>query len=92
MAMYDGVDYEYTAEYEYDINDSHTTFRWEELLPIIVVYGITLVLGLTGNSLIVFTMYRFRRMQTATNMLLASLASADLLLIIFCIPVKVCIC
>lgn len=89
MAVHEMVDYEYSGEYEYDFNDSHSTFHWEELLPTLVVYGVTLILGLTGNSLIVFTTYRYRRMQSATNMLLASLASADLLLIIFCIPVKV---
>lgn len=90
MAVYeDGIfDYEY-AEYEYDFKYSHSTFYWEELLPTLLVYGVTLILGLIGNSLIVFTIYRYRRMQSATNMLLASLASADLLLIILCIPVKV---
>lgn len=83
-------EYDYTtAEYEYDLGDSFATFHWEELAPTVVVYGLTLVLGLTGNCLIVFTTYRYRRMQTATNLLLSGLASADLLLINFCIPVKV---
>lgn len=83
-------DYDYTTtDYDYNYNDSVTTFHWEELAPTIVVYGLTMVLGLTGNCLIVFTTYRYRRMQSATNILLTGLASADLLLIIFCIPVKV---
>lgn len=85
------TDYEDEAEYEYDIRDSHSTFHWEELIPTLIVYSFTFVLGLAGNCLIVFTTYRYRRMQSATNVLLSSLASADLLLIIFCIPVKVCI-
>lgn len=82
------ADYE-EGDYEYEVMESHTTFHWEELIPTLVVYSVTFVLGLTGNCLIVFTTYRYRRMQTATNVLLSSLASADLLLIMFCIPVKV---
>lgn len=77
------------GDYDYDIKDSHDTFPWEELVPTLIVYGLTFVLGLAGNCLIVFTTYRYRRMQSATNVLLSGLASADLLLIIFCIPVKV---
>lgn len=82
------LDYD-EGDYDYDIEDSHDTFSWEELVPTLIVYGLTFVLGLAGNCLIVFTTYRYRRMQSATNVLLSSLASADLLLIIFCIPVKV---
>ncbi|KAF5294838.1 hypothetical protein FQA39_LY00322 [Lamprigera yunnana] len=89
MSGYDMLDYEYISEYEYDFKESHSTFYWEELLPTLLVYTVTLVLGLIGNTLIVFTTCIYRRMQSATNMLLASLASADLLLILFCIPVKV---
>ncbi|XP_018322690.1 QRFP-like peptide receptor [Agrilus planipennis] len=87
--LYEVNEYEYEEDYEYNFSESHSTFYWEELLPTVLVYGVTLLLGLTGNSLIVFTTYRYRRMQSSTNVLLASLASADLLLIIFCIPVKV---
>lgn len=76
-------------EYDYDIKESHSIFQWEELIPTLIVYGITLVIGLSGNFLIIFATYRYRRMQSVTNVLLASLASSDLLLIIFCIPVKV---
>lgn len=77
-------------EYEYDFNESSGIFFWDELVPTLVVYGLTLVLGVVGNSLIVFTIVRYRRMKSATNVFLASLASADLLLIAVCIPVKVC--
>lgn len=81
---HDGDDYP-----EYDYDDSIAMFEWRELFPTLLVYGVTFLLGLTGNILIVFTTYHYRRIQTSTNVLLASLATADLLLIIFCIPVKV---
>lgn len=66
-------------------------------MAIKLIYGLQLsnnvfcfqVLGLVGNVLIVFTTARYRKMKSTTNVFLASLASADLLLILFCIPVKV---
>jgi len=76
-------------DYEYDYDESHNIFNWSELIPTLVVYGATMVIGIAGNSLIIFTIFRYRRMKTTTNVFLASLASADLLLIIICIPVKV---
>lgn len=75
-------------DYDYDMEASHNIFFWEELLPTLIVYCLTFVLGLVGNVLIVFTISRYRKMKSTTNVFLASLASADLLLIVFCIPVK----
>lgn len=77
------------GEYDYDADDSLNSFEWRELSPSLIVYGVTFILGLVGNVLIVFTTCHYKRIQTSTNVLLASLATADLLLIIFCIPVKV---
>ena len=76
-------------DYSYDYDESHNIFNWSELIPTLVVYGATMVIGIAGNSLIIFTICRYRRMKSTTNVFLASLASADLLLIIICIPVKV---
>ncbi|KAG8259912.1 hypothetical protein J6590_044382 [Homalodisca vitripennis] len=93
------------TDYEYDVDDdcffnfsdygnsaeprSWGCFYWDELLPALLVYSLTLLLGVVGNVLIVFTTCRYRRMKTPTNVFLSSLACADLLLIIICIPVKV---
>ncbi|KDR10936.1 KiSS-1 receptor [Zootermopsis nevadensis] len=76
------------ADYDYDYVESHNIFNWSELIPTLVVYGATMVIGIAGNSLIIFTICRYRRMKSTTNVFLASLASADLLLITICIPVK----
>jgi hypothetical protein len=80
---------ETVADYDYDYDESHKIFNWSELIPTLVVYGATMVIGIAGNSLIIFTICRYRRMKSTTNVFLASLASADLLLITICIPVKV---
>lgn len=92
------------SDYTYEIDDdcfynfsdpwnseprTWSCFYWGELAPALVVYSLTLALGLAGNTLIVFTTCRYRRMKSPTNVFLASLACADLVLILICIPVKV---
>ena len=59
-----------------------------ELLLTSTVYGLTFLVGMIGNSLIVYSVLHFRRMKSLSNIFLASLATADLMLIIFCVPVK----
>lgn len=81
-----------SSDYEYDYDDSLGTFYWEELAPPLVVYALTYIVGVVGNALIIFTICRYRHLKTTTNVFLASLATADLLLILICIPVKVSRC
>ncbi|XP_045119829.1 QRFP-like peptide receptor isoform X2 [Portunus trituberculatus] len=76
------------SEYDYDYETALDTFFWSQLAPPLAVYAATYVVGVAGNGLIIFTICRFRRLKTTTNVFLASLASADLLLILLCIPVK----
>lgn len=59
-----------------------------ELVITAAIYGITFCVGMIGNILIVYSVLHFRRMKSLSNVFLASLASADLVLIIFCVPVK----
>ncbi|XP_074601866.1 G-protein coupled receptor 54-like [Brevipalpus obovatus] len=74
--------------YDYDYENSVATFDYTHLIPTALIYGLTLIIGLIGNGLIIYTVSHFRRMRTLSNVFLASLASADLLLIIICVPVK----
>lgn len=76
-------------DYEYDYNASLANIPLKELVPVTIVYGLTFILGLIGNVLVIVSITRYRRMQTVTNTFLTSLASADLLLVSLCIPVKV---
>ena len=80
----DGDDY-----YIYDYNDSVITVELEEVVPVATVYGLMLLIGLVGNTLVIFSIVRYRRMRNVTNAFLLSLASADLLVVLICIPVKV---
>ena len=81
----EGDDY----QYEYDVDESFVNYDWSELVPAVVVYSIILLLGICGNALIICTITRYRRLKTVTNTFLASLASADLLLVLICVPVNV---
>ncbi len=81
---------DYDEYYEYDYEESVNTLHLEEVIPVGLVYGLTLLLGVVGNALVIFSILRYRRMQTVTNIFLTSLASADLILVILCVPIKVC--
>ena len=52
-------------------------------------FSLTLLLGVIGNFLIIVAIIGYRKMKTPTNIFLASLAFADLLLCLICLPVKV---
>ncbi|XP_061175675.1 QRFP-like peptide receptor [Saccostrea echinata] len=75
------------SDYHYNYEDSHT-LPLEELIPVTVAYGLTLVIGITGNILVIASVIRFRKLHSVTNVFLLSLASADLLLVTICVPVK----
>lgn len=76
-------------ENQYQADDSEYLFNWVELVPVLTVYSLTYLVGVTGNSLIIYTILQFRRLKSTTNVFLISLSSADLLLVLVCIPVKV---
>ena len=80
-------DYE---NYEYDYEEALVTFDWSELGPSLFVYAVTFVLGIVGNCLILVAVIRHTHVKSSpVNVFLASLASADLLLILVCLPLKV---
>ncbi|XP_076058272.1 uncharacterized protein LOC143035286 [Oratosquilla oratoria] len=76
-------------DYNYDYCDSYYIFFWEELGPLLVVYGLTFLVGVVGNLLIIVVVRRNPRLHNATNMFLTSLATADLLFLLLSVPVKV---
>ena len=75
--------------YYYDYEDSINNIPIEEIVPVAIVYGLTLILGVVGNTLVIVSITRIRRMRNITNIFLTSLASADLVLVLICVPIKV---
>lgn len=78
----------YDCIYE-DEDNTTPSMPLDEVIPVSFIYSVTLLLGLVGNGLVIFSISYYGRMRTVTNVFLLSLATADLLLILFCVPVKV---
>ncbi|CAG5127339.1 unnamed protein product [Candidula unifasciata] len=66
--------------------ESKETF--ERLVGIIipVIFGAIFLLGLFGNFLVIMVIVTDKRMRNTTNILILSLAIADLMFIVFCVP------
>ncbi|VDM26932.1 unnamed protein product [Toxocara canis] len=52
-----------------------------------LIYSVIFVLGVIGNAFIVFLTLRHRKLQTVQNMFILNLASADLVVCIFSLPI-----
>lgn len=52
----------------------------------IVAYVLVIFVGLVGNLLVIQVIFRVPRMRTVTNLFIANLCVADLLVITFCMP------
>lgn len=51
-----------------------------------IVYGIIILVSLTGNSLVLAVVYKKRRMRTTTNFFIANMAASDMLIAVFAMP------
>lgn len=53
---------------------------------LILAYSTIILLGVSGNSLVIYVVYQFRNLHTVTNFFIANLAVADLLVNALCLP------
>ncbi|XP_014651469.1 PREDICTED: kiSS-1 receptor [Ceratotherium simum simum] len=49
-------------------------------------FAVLMLLGLTGNSLVIFVVCRHKRMRTVTNFYIANLAATDVTFLLCCVP------
>ncbi|XP_046563120.1 allatostatin-A receptor-like [Haliotis rubra] len=63
-------------------------YEFERLVSIIVptIFGVVFILGLIGNLMVILVVVSDKKMRNTTNILILSLAFADLFFIIFCVP------
>lgn len=67
-----------------DVIEAHVFPKpWEWVL--VALYSITFVVGLTGNSLVCFAVWRNKTMRTVTNIFIVNLAVGDLTVILLCL-------
>ena len=65
------------------------TTPWTEdraFIPTTLVYGLAFSLGVAGNSLVVFALLGDRKARNVTSSFLVSLAVADLVFLLVCVP------
>ncbi|CAH1243984.1 CHRM2 [Branchiostoma lanceolatum] len=60
----------------------------EIAIPTLITYSMTFLFGVTGNAMIIIAVSRYCCLKTATNYLTMSLAVADLLVSLICVPFK----
>lgn len=71
-------------DYLNDIEEYVFPEPWE--WGVFVIYTLTFIIGVTGNSLVCYAVWRNRNMRTVTNIFIVNLAIADLTVIICCLP------
>lgn len=74
-----------------NVNHSSTTLDfWRHPLHLLIIYFavyiVVFVVGLIGNSFVIMAVAMNASMRVITNYFITSLATADLLVIIFCVP------
>ncbi|XP_064605777.1 galanin receptor type 1-like [Liolophura sinensis] len=55
-------------------------------LPTVIVYGVTFLIGIIGNSLVIFAMVGDKLSRSVTSSFLVSLALADIVFLVVCVP------
>ncbi|GCC21380.1 neuropeptide Y receptor type 2-like [Chiloscyllium punctatum] len=55
-------------------------------ITLIMAYALIILLGLVGNSLVIYMIIKYKTMRTVTNFFIANLALADLMVDTLCLP------
>lgn len=53
---------------------------------LVLAYSLIILFGVTGNSLVIYVVYKFKNLRTVTNFFIINLAVADLLVNVLCLP------
>ncbi|XP_074654545.1 cholecystokinin receptor type A-like [Tubulanus polymorphus] len=73
--------------YDGDIDNIAKPWLKEPIfIPTILIYGLTFLVGIIGNGIVVFVILGDKKSRTVTTLFLVSLAIADLLFLGICVP------
>jgi hypothetical protein len=69
-----------------ELNGSNYFTKGKNSLVFIILYSISIIIGLIVNSIVIITVIKYRHMRTVTNAFVINLTIFDLLVILFCMP------
>nr|QVK45655.1 G protein-coupled receptor [Proales similis] len=64
----------------------YSAFELKIAILITITFGITIIVGIVGNLLVLLTIVLRKQMRSTTNILILNLAVAELLFILLCVP------
>ncbi|XP_037644606.1 KISS1 receptor a [Sebastes umbrosus] len=71
-------------EDEEEEGDQHPFLTDAWLVPLF--FSLIMLVGLVGNSLVIYVISKHRQMRTATNFYIANLAATDIIFLVCCVP------
>ena len=81
---------EYNASDDASNHTQYVVYMFRHSLPVTIVfcvaYALVFAVGVVGNCFVVGVVYRSPRMRSPTNLFIANLACADLLVNVICLP------
>ncbi len=72
--------------FQNDSQQSESAFERRLAYLITITFGITIIVGIVGNLLVLLTILFQKQMRSTTNILILNLAIAELLFICICVP------
>uniref|UniRef100_A0A3B4YU23 KISS1 receptor a n=1 Tax=Seriola lalandi dorsalis TaxID=1841481 RepID=A0A3B4YU23_SERLL len=69
---------------EEEEGDQHPFLTDAWLVPLF--FSLIMLVGLVGNSLVIYVISKHRQMRTATNFYIANLAATDIIFLVCCVP------
>uniref|UniRef100_A0A671VKN1 KISS1 receptor a n=1 Tax=Sparus aurata TaxID=8175 RepID=A0A671VKN1_SPAAU len=72
------------SEEEEEEGDQHPFLTDAWLVPLF--FALIMLVGLVGNSLVIYVISKHRQMRTATNFYIANLAATDIIFLVCCVP------
>ncbi|KAK2141855.1 hypothetical protein LSH36_1031g00021 [Paralvinella palmiformis] len=83
----DPANYDYVYYFDGDIGTFQKPWSSDEAFwPTVLTYGLTFTLGILGNLLVVFALMLDRKSRNVTSYFLVSLALADVVFLVVCVP------